>query len=55
MVISSDGVERSIEPPVVRTSQRSSAEAPFHRGTASWRDDDVVRRRFYMAAVVLQK
>ena len=29
MVISSDGVERSIEPPVVRTSQWSDAEATF--------------------------
>jgi hypothetical protein len=27
MVLSSDGVKRSIEPPVVRTSQWSSAEA----------------------------
>jgi hypothetical protein len=55
MVISSDGVERSIEPPVVRTSQWSSAEAPFHRGTASWRVGDVMRRLCYMAALVLRK
>jgi hypothetical protein len=40
---------------VVRTSQRSSAEAPFHRGTASWRVGDVMRRPDYMAALVLQK
>ena len=55
MVSSSDGVERPIEPPVVRTSQRSCAEAPFHCGTVSWRVGDVMRRHTYMAALVLRK
>jgi hypothetical protein len=41
MVISSEGVERPIEPPVVRTSQWLNAEASSHRGTSSWRVGDV--------------
>src|ERR1700737_4729934 len=44
MVISIKGVNRSNDPPVVRTSQWVDAEAFSHRGTISWRDRDIMRR-----------
>ena len=55
MVLSSHGVERSIEPPVVRTSQWADAGASFHRATFSWRVGDVIASPTYTATLVLQK
>ncbi len=45
-----------MEPPVVRTSRRSCAEAPFRRRTVSWRDRvDAAMRGAQIASLKLVK